>query len=237
MELQSVPIDQIEDVPAPESKVRQLSLMELEQVYPVKLRTNGTGTYEIVDGRRRIADLKAIGAETVWAVVEEMDDVTAAAHSLTANVSRSRNHMSEAWDAARLRDAGYSQTRIAEQVGVSQGFISQLLALADSLHPDLQQKLAQGEIAFSCARIALKLPVKDQVRLAQMDRPTIKAAKELLESYQSKTIDLSDLDVPGSPNDYTPPAVIPADDMDRLAKGETIIIEWQGLTLTVSANT
>lgn len=235
MELKNVLISEIEDVPAPESKARQVSLMAIKQVYPIILGANGDGTYQIIDGRRRVADLKALDAKTVLALVKEMDDEEATKHSLASNISRSRNHMSEAEDAAKLRDYGYTQQEIAEMMAVTQGFISQLLSLVDDLIPELQDKLRTGEIVFNCARSAVKLPVEDQKRLARMS-PTVGDAQRLLSEHQSSFIDLSDLDVPDIPDDYQPPAIIPAEDVERLLNGEGIIIEWQGLTLTVSVS-
>jgi ParB/RepB/Spo0J family partition protein len=232
MELKSVPLDQIEDVPAPTSQARQLSLSGLGQISPIKLRRNGRG-YEIVYGRRRVADLRAMGADTVQALIEDMDDEEKAKQSLAENVSRSSNPMSEAKDARYLRNVGYTQAEIAELMGTTQGLVSQRLSLF-KLIPELRGMLERGEVGSSFARTACKLPEKFQKILAEMDRPTLKAAKELLMRFKVSSVDLDNLGVPEAPDDYIPPVVIRGEDAQRLAQGETLVIEWNNVLLIVS---
>lgn len=232
MKLKTVSIDDIQDAPAARSKARQRSLLALGQRFPAKVRLVN-GYYEIVDGRRRVQDAQAAGLEEVLVVVEEMDEDQAAMDALVANLSRSPNPMNEAHLLGRLTDKGYTQEQLARALGVSQGLISQRLALLD-LIPALQSKLKRGEMTLSAARAARKLPSADQERLVGLDRVTVGAAQGALRSYQSEMVDLSTLDVPEGPGDnHRPSVVLSGDEMERLTSGEAVTVSWQGQEITI----
>lgn len=203
-ELTMVPMHLIQDVPAPISKVRQESLEELGQIQPVRLRPV-PGGYEIVDGRRRVANLKAQGAVWVEALVEEVDDITASFHSLALNISGSHNPMFEAREIEKLlgkvnpaTGKRFTQKEIAGKLGVTQGVISQRISLLKLIEP-LRHKLEMNLMTLGAARMALKLPASDQERLAGLDKVTVKAADQELREYQAEEIDLSSLNLPTAP--------------------------------------
>jgi len=220
MELKFVLFDKIAPDTAPTSKARQSSLLKLDQLLPAVVRPVN-GHLETVDGRRRKADLEAIGEDGMWAIVKEMTDAEAAMTALASNLSRSANPMNEARHLAILIQQGWSQGDIAKALGVTQGLVSQRLQLLD-LIPELQDRLEHGKMPLSAARIAIKLPVELQEELAAMDKATVTAAKKLLHNYQTEMVDLSTLEIP----DVRPGLFISPETMDRLAAGETVGVKW-----------
>lgn len=230
--LADVPIDLINDVPAPTDKARQSSLIELGQVEPVRLRPNND-RYDIVDGRRRISNAKAIGRDTVTAIIETLTDDQAAINALVLNVSGTHSPMVEARLISSLLRK-YSQKDIARMLGVSASLITQRLNLLD-LVPELQDRLEMGEITLSTAKMARKLSKKDQLKLSTLDKITNKVVSEKLRSYQSEMIDLSGIDIPTSPapTQKKVEVVLGKDQIEALKRGGQIEIEIDGQHLVI----
>lgn len=224
IQLINVPIELINNVPAPTQKARQQSLIELGQVDPVRLRPAEDGRFSIVDGRRRIANLIANKAQEVKALVEFIDDDQADLHALALNISRSPSPMIEARKSGGLIEKGYTQQQIAQMLGVTQGFISQRLGLLD-LIPVLQTRLELGQMTLTAARAARKLPVEDQERLATLDKITVQAALDMLRGYQAKMVDLSSIDIPDT-GGHT--INLSNDDIEILESGQGIIVKIGG---------
>lgn len=223
LQLLNVPIDLINDVPAPVAKARQLSLIELGQIEPIRLRPATNGRYDIVDGRRRVAEMVANGEKNIKALVEFLDDTQSALHALALNISRSHSPMVEARLLASLLEHGHTQQGIAKKLGVTQGLISQRLGLLD-LIPELQSRLVLGTMTMSAARAARKLPTADQQRLALLDKITVKAAQEMLRGYQAEMVDLSAINIPEIPAEPTTVLLTTAQ-FEALAQGKPVEIK------------
>lgn len=231
-QLTKISIDLLKNVPAPTSKARQQSLIEIGQVDPVRVRPTDDGLYEITDGRRRVANLIANGATEVEVIIESIDDNQAALHALALNVSRSHSPMTEARLIAKLMET-HTQQEVAKMLGVTQALVSQRLALLD-LVPELQHKLELGEMTMSAARAALKLPKSDQIALSRMDKVTVDAAKEMLRSYQAEMVDLSAIDIPDMPAEPTG-VQLTKEQAQALGRGESVavLVNGQEIIITV----
>lgn len=226
LQLMNIPIGLINNVPAPVEKARQQSLIDLGQVDPVKLRPAEYGRYEIVDGRRRIANLVANKAVEVKALVEFIDDDQSALHALALNVSRSHSPMIEAKLLVRLIEKGYTQQQLAKMLGVTQGFISQRLGLLD-LVSALQTRLKLGKMTMTAARAARKLPREDQEKLATLDTITVRSAQDMLRSYQAEMVDLSSIDIPDI-SERGHLITLSTNDVETLESGQGIVVEVNG---------
>jgi len=232
LQLLIIPIELINGVPAPTNKARQQSLIEIGQIDPVRLRPTSDGRFDIVDGRRRIANLLEVGHVEVSALVEIITDSQAALHALVLNVSRSHSPMVEARLIAQLMQT-HTQKEVAKMLGVTQGFISQRLGLLD-LIPELQSRFELGQMTNEAARIAKKLPKEDQLKLAELDKITAGTVKEMLRSYQAEMVDLSSIDIPDMPDE--PPIVkLSKEQGEALNRGEavTVIINGQSVNITL----
>ncbi len=226
-EFATISIESIKDTPAPTSKARQQSLIELGQIEPIRLRAIDAGLYEIIDGRRRLADLIANGAIEVEAFIETIDDARAALHGLVLNVSRSHSPMVEARLLAQLIEKGYTQQQLAVILGVSQGLIAQRLGLLD-LTPELQEALELGRMTLTAARSARKLPKPGQAELAQIDKITVQAAQDALRGHQSEMIDLSAIDIPALPSPASHTITLTPAQLAALGTGQEITAEVDG---------
>lgn len=231
--LEVIPIELINDVPAPTSMARQTSLIKLGQVDPVRLRPGGDGRFDIVDGRRRVANAKVAGLDTVTALVEIVTDTQAAFNALALNVSRSHSPMTEARLITDLLKH-HTQQEIAKMLGVTQAFISQRLSLLD-LVPDLQRRLEVGKMTLTAARAARKLSKEAQRELAKVDKITVQSAKDMLRQYQAEMIDLSAINIPDldQPPPAPPKVTLSQEHLDRLAAGEEVTVQFDGRPLLV----
>lgn len=174
MRLQKISIDDINIENAPQSKVRQKSLLEMSQVEPVTLRLLKSGRYEIVDGRRRIVDLIANGVKEVLAIVrDDLSDNDADLHALILNSGKS-NEIDEASHIVRLISNGYSQSDIAKKTGWSQAKISKRIKLWNNLAPKLKALLQAGKMKYSAALAACALSEEEQNNLEVFDYASIK---------------------------------------------------------------
>jgi ParB/RepB/Spo0J family partition protein len=231
-QLTKISVDLIKSVPAPTSKPRQQSLIEIGQVDPVRVRLTSEGLYSITDGRRRVANLIANGATEIEVIIEDINDNQAAFTALALNVSRSHSPMTEARLIAQLMQT-HTQQEVAKMLGVTQALISQRLTLLD-LVPELQDKLERGEMTMSAARAAIKLPTSDQLALSRLDKITVDAARQVLRSYQAEMVDLSAIDIPEM---ETEPASVQVtkEQAKALAKGQplNILVNGQEVIITV----
>lgn len=238
-QLANIPLYLVNDTPAPVSKGRQESLTEAGQVNPIRLRPTADGRYDIVDGRRRVANLKAKGADEVEALVETVDDETADWHALILNMARSDSPMVEARLIGKLRARGYSQKQIAARLGLkgsSQSLISQRESLLN-LIPALQDKLEREEMTFQAARYLVRkkfvLPVAIQEQLALLPRITIVEAREALRQFQADEVDLSSIDIPMDAP--TPFVRLSREQVLALTEGQPIIVKIGNQEIVISS--
>lgn len=229
--LETVLIQLINDTPAATSRPRQTSLIELGQVNPVRLRPTSDGRFEIVDGRRRIADAKVAGIETVTALVESLSDDQATLYSLV-QMSRSPNPMMEAKEIAKLLRTR-TQQQVAKSLGITQAVVSQRVGLLD-LIPELQDRLEVGEMTLTAARSAKKLSAEAQATLAKEEKVTVKVTEDLLRNYQAEMVDLSSIDIP-SLNPLPPShVVLSEEDVAKLVAGGQVSVELDGQELIIT---
>ena len=133
----------------------------------VKLVEKGK-KYEIVDGRRRLATLKAAGAEYVNAkIFEKLRDYERAMITLISNYCRSHNVISELEALQILQDKGMEQDQIRMYLNVSKNKIAQLYRLKD-LPEALYTALAQNKITESIAKAIAGMSKKNQKKLAKI---------------------------------------------------------------------
>ncbi|MCU7827414.1 ParB/RepB/Spo0J family partition protein, partial [Kitasatospora sp. DSM 101779] len=124
--------------------------------------------YVVVAGHRRLEAARQAGLTEVPAFVN--DD--AAEDPLVFAVAENllRVGLSPIQEAEALRvltdkppaGRGMSQSKVAKGIGKTQAFVSQRIALLE-LVPELQQKVAAGELGIKAARAFTALPAAEQV--------------------------------------------------------------------------
>jgi len=132
--------------------------------------------FEVIDGARRLDDAKREGLERIPAIVlpPETSDLEAAAHRITANLSRRANPAHESAALQQLYDAYRQQgvaaedapKAIAVSLGISLGVVKQRLKLT-TLPPTLRQAVAEGKVAATVAGSAANLTWQQQAALAE----------------------------------------------------------------------
>lgn len=109
--------------------------------------------YELIAGERRWHAAQAAGLSALRAKIIHVDDATAIELTGIENFQRQQlNDIEQArWFQAMVDEAGYTQTKLAERLGITQGQVSQRLALL-SLPKDWQAAIITGVIPFTWAR-------------------------------------------------------------------------------------
>ena len=187
MQISRVPLDRI----APstlEAPAELVTSLQTGQIHPVILRFGNP--MAIVDGQRRVAALRALGQEHIFAVVvRDADDAAAAVTTLAANIVRSRNPGAEADAVATLLEAGQTEADIAATTGVSRRVVTELLSLKQNLTPAAFSALRTGKLARAAALSMRKLPEATQTELIQGDTVRIKDVNAALRAQKSALLD------------------------------------------------
>ena len=133
------------------------SLKKHGQLQNCVVRPHGNGDlYELIAGERRWRAATLAGLPGVWCDVRDCSDAEAVELAGLENVRRQQlNVIEEArWYRAMIDIGGHTQGKLAEQVGVTQGLVSQRLRLLDL--PDVwQQRIISGLISASWTRCLL----------------------------------------------------------------------------------
>lgn len=128
---------------------------------------DGTVTYQLIAGERRLHAAKAAGLAKVPVLVKEATERDALELALVENIQRADlNALEEAQAYQRLMDEyGLTQEEIAARVGKSRTAIANALRLL-SLSDDLRASLADGQITEGHARALLAINDPEERRRA-----------------------------------------------------------------------
>src|SRR5262249_50907439 len=129
------------------------------------------GRFELIAGHRRLRALKLNAATVALCTVREADRSTARVLQIVENLQRADvAPMDEARAFVALQEedpAHWTAAEIGRLIGKSDRFVAGRLKLARNLAPDLQEKLAKGEIKIEAARILAAAPAKLQKEVAK----------------------------------------------------------------------
>lgn len=163
-----VSVDALEPNPfQPRGEMDESALAELTEsiqrngvLQPVLVRPHPTRpvAYQLVAGHRRLEASRRAGLATIPAVVHEADDKTLLEIALIENIQReSLSPIDEALAYQVLNhEMGYTHEEIAERVGKSRVYVSNMLRLLN-LPEEVQAALRKGEIQAGHARALLAL--------------------------------------------------------------------------------
>ena len=154
------------------------SIQQYGVLHPVLLKPAGKGFYTVVDGRRRVACARVLDIDMVPAIIVP-GKVSSELIGLSEHYSRSPSPAVEAEYFAALIMKGMTQEELAGALGISQGKISQRLALLDKLIPPLFQMLKEGELLATVAREITALDRGTQQKLVK----SVKKGQELSIKY------------------------------------------------------
>ena len=132
------------------------SLKEVGQTTALVVRKNGD-KYELIDGRRRYMAMKEAGIKTAFITFMEGDDTEAKKKALVANLNRKPHDPIELSVIFNdLVACGCSNRDIARSGGVSDGFVSQHLALRN-LSTVLRNEVKKGNLSATQCRELLRI--------------------------------------------------------------------------------
>jgi ParB family chromosome partitioning protein len=153
------------------SEIRE-SIKKHGQRYPIKVR-RFNNDYELIDGYLRLQSVQQLSWKGILAEIKDATDQEVLVESLIVNKNRIEEDpitVAEKLDIL-INAFGYTQEKLAEEIGISQPQISKVLSLL-KLPKDIQRQIALSEIGL---RHALTLFTVNNVEMQT------KLAKEIVE--------------------------------------------------------
>lgn len=147
------------------SSIREVGVLQPIVVRPIRGEAN---KYELIMGERRLRATKAVGLETIPAVIKDTQDEHMLRDALLENLHRAELNPLEEASAYQqlLSDFGITQEELAGRIGRSRPQISNTLRLL-KLPASVQSRVAAGVLSAGHARAILAAGEHEQmVRLA-----------------------------------------------------------------------
>ena len=118
--------------------------------------------FELLAGERRFRASKIAGLEVVPAIIKELTDQEMMRQAIIENLQREDlNPIEEAISYQKLVDHGYKHDQIAQFMGKSRPYISNMLRLLQ-LSPLVQEAVIQHDISSAHARVLVPLDEEEQ---------------------------------------------------------------------------
>jgi ParB family transcriptional regulator, chromosome partitioning protein len=136
--------------------IREVGLLQPIVVRPLVGATVGNPQYELIMGERRLRASKALGLETISAVVKNTADENMLRDALLENLHRANLNPLEEASAYQqlLNDFGITQEELAGRIGRSRPQITNTIRLL-RLPSSVQQRVAAGVLSAGHARAIL----------------------------------------------------------------------------------
>lgn len=161
-----LPIESVRPNPhQPRKSFAPQSLAELQDsirqhgvLQPIVVRP-GSGGYELIAGERRWRAAKALGLDTIPAVVRDrVSDQSMLELALVENLQRADlDPIEKARGFHRLLDQGLTQEQVADRVGMNRATVANFLRLLE-LSETVQKVVTDGLLTMGHARALLGLP-------------------------------------------------------------------------------
>src|SRR3989338_4138886 len=164
-----VPVDRLATTLAPLRGPRTDAGTSLAPL-PLRVAPAGDGTYEVLDGFKRLARWRREGHTHVPVVVEDAGaGVVGKARLLEANTPRRTvSPMDETRVVRSLAaDDHLSPTQIAKLLGRGRGWVDRRLTLGRRLTPELGRHLDEGRLSATTASTLATFPPGEQTSLAE----------------------------------------------------------------------
>ena len=136
---------------------------------PILVREGVGHDYELIAGERRFRAAKKAGLTTIPAIIRNFNDAEMMEIAILENIQRENlSAIEEANGYAKLMEhLGYTQEQVAQRVGKSREYVTNLLRLL-KLDPMVQQMVMDNQLSNSTARALLGLKdVSQQYPLAK----------------------------------------------------------------------
>jgi ParB family chromosome partitioning protein len=126
---------------------------QLNPVLVVESEVEAEG-YVLIDGYRRVSALRALGLDTVEAVVLPLGEPAALIFRHCQEVARPRSALEDGWLLRELREIhGMTQAELSRRLQRSESWVSRRLSLVRELPETVQETVRQGRL---CDHAAMK---------------------------------------------------------------------------------
>ena len=175
-----------------EEKIKELaqSIKENGLIQPIIVRQSPVIGYEILAGERRYRASIAAGLSEVPVIIKKLSDQDMMIHSVIENLQREDlNPIEEAKAYQSLIDKGYTHADIAEKMGKSRPYITNLVRLL-TLPDFILTEVEAGKLSQAHARLLIQLSTDEQKKLLyriQTEDLSVRQVEQLLKNNKKKS--------------------------------------------------
>ena len=169
-----------------EEKIQELaqSIKENGLIQPIIVRKSPVLGYEILAGERRYRASIVAGLSKVPVIVKQLSDQDMMLHSIIENLQRENlNPIEEAKAYQSLIDKGFTHTEIAEKMGKSRPYITNLVRLL-GLPKHILTEVESGKLSQAHARLLIQLSSDKQDKLLnriQTETLSVRQVEQILQ--------------------------------------------------------
>jgi len=173
-----------------EEKIQELaqSIKENGLIQPIIVRKSPVLGYEILAGERRYRASIAAGLSEVPVIVKQLSDQDMMLHSIIENLQRENlNPIEEAKAYQSLIDKGFTHTEIAEKMGKSRPYITNLVRLL-GLPKHILTEVESGRLSQAHARLLIQLSSDKQDKLLnriQTENLSVRQVEQILQKTKN----------------------------------------------------
>ena len=175
-----------------EEKIQALaqSIKENGLIQPIIVRKSPVLGYEILAGERRYRASIAAGLSEVPVIVKQLSDQDMMLHSIIENLQRENlNPIEEAKAYQSLIDKGFTHTEIAEKMGKSRPYITNLVRLL-GLPKHILTEVESGRLSQAHARLLIQLSSDKQDKLLnriQTENLSVRQVEQILQKTKNSS--------------------------------------------------
>ena len=175
-----------------EEKIQELaqSIKENGLIQPIIVRKSPVLGYEILAGERRYRASIVAGLSEVPVIVKQLSDQDMVLHSIIENLQRENlNPIEEAKAYQSLIDKGFTHTEIAEKMGKSRPYITNLVRLL-GLPKHILTEVESGKLSQAHARLLIQLSSDRQDTLLnriQTENLSVRQVEQILQKTNKKS--------------------------------------------------
>ena len=169
-----------------EEKIQELaqSIKENGLIHPIIVINSPVLGYEILAGERRYRASITAGLAEVPVIVKQLSDQDMMLHSIIENLQRENlNPIEEAKAYQSLIDKGFTHTEIAEKMGKSRPYITNLVRLL-GLPKHILTEVESGKLSQAHARLLIQLSSDKQDKLLnriQTENLSVRQVEQILQ--------------------------------------------------------
>jgi len=175
-----------------EEKIQELaqSIKENGLIQPIIVRKSPVLGYEILAGERRYRASIAAGLSEVPVIVKQLSDQDMMLHSIIENLQRENlNPIEEAKAYQSLIDKGFTHTEIAEKMGKSRPYITNLVRLL-GLPKHILIEVESGKLSQAHASLLIQLSSDKQDKLLnriQTENLSVRQVEQILQKTRKSS--------------------------------------------------